>query len=97
MSVSVSHWVVAREGAARVPSRCHRFQLVSVSLNYQLVSVSFKFSFFILVYCYIDFRYDYDNDRFQVSSYRYVSLSVSKLRSLERGGMSELSQAQVDR
>ena len=28
---------------------------------------------------------------------RYVSLSVSKLRSLERGGVSELSQAQVDR
>ena len=32
--------------------------------------------------------------RFQA---RYVSLSVSKLRSLERGGVSELSQAQVDR
>ena len=32
-----------------------------------------------------------------IPSYRYVSLSVSKLRSLERGGVSELSQAQVDR
>ena len=31
------------------------------------------------------------------SYYRYVSLSVSNLRSLERGGVSELSQAQVDR
>jgi hypothetical protein len=50
------------------------------------VSVSiFVFSF--LVYCF----------RLQVSSYRYVSLSVSKLRSLERVGVSELSQAQVDR
>jgi len=32
-----------------------------------------------------------------IPSYRYVSLSVSKLRSLERGGVSEPSQAQVDR
>ena len=32
-----------------------------------------------------------------IPSCRYVSLSVSKLRSLERGGVSELSQAQVDR
>ena len=32
-----------------------------------------------------------------IPSYGYVSLSVSKLRSLERGGVSELSQAQVDR
>ena len=55
------------------------------------------FIFFVLDYCDIDFRYDYDNDRFQVSSYRYVSLSISKVRSLERGGVSELSQAQVDR
>ena len=40
------------------------------------------------------FRFlDYDT----IPSYRYVSLSVSKLRSLERGGVSELSQAQVDR
>ena len=30
-------------------------------------------------------------------SCRYVSLSVSMFRSLERGGVSELSQAQVDR
>jgi hypothetical protein len=57
----------------------------------------FQCSFFVLVYCYINFRYDYDNDRFQVSSYRYVRLSVSKVRSLERGGLSELIQAQVDR
>jgi hypothetical protein len=32
-----------------------------------------------------------------IPRYRYVSLSVSKFRSLERGGVSELSQAQVDR
>jgi hypothetical protein len=32
-----------------------------------------------------------------IPSYRYVSLSVSKFRSLERGGVSEISQAQVDR
>jgi hypothetical protein len=32
-----------------------------------------------------------------IPSYRYVSLSVSKFRSLERAGVSELSQAQVDR
>ena len=32
-----------------------------------------------------------------IPSCRYVSLSVSKLHSLERGGVSELSQAQVDR
>jgi hypothetical protein len=31
----------------------------------------------------IDFRYDYDNHRFQVSSYHYLDLSVSKVRSLE--------------
>jgi amino acid permease len=68
---------------------------VSVSIINWSVSVSI-FCFFVLVYCHIDFRYDYDNDRFQVSSYRYVSLSVSKVRSLERGGLSELSQAQVD-
>jgi hypothetical protein len=35
--------------------------------------------------------------RYRVSSYRYVNLSVSKFRSLERGGVSELSQAKVDR
>jgi hypothetical protein len=35
--------------------------------------------------------------RFLVYDRYYVSLSVSKLRSLERGGVSELSQAQVDR
>jgi hypothetical protein len=56
----------------------------------------FQFFIFVLVYCYID-RYDCDNDRFQVPSYRYVSLSVPKVRSLERGGVSELRQAQVDR
>jgi hypothetical protein len=67
---------------------------VSVSIITWSVSVSiFIFRFGLLLY--IDFRYD--NDRFQVSSYRYVSLSVSKVRSLERGGMSELSQTQVDK
>ena len=46
----------------------------------------FEFSFFVFL--------DYT---ISIPSYRYVSLSVSKLRSLERGGVSELSQAQVDR
>jgi hypothetical protein len=46
----------------------------------------FQFSFFVFL--------DYT---ISIPSYRYVSLSVSKLRSLERGGVSELSQAQVDR
>jgi hypothetical protein len=32
-----------------------------------------------------------------IPNYRYVSLSVSKFRSLERGEVSEFSQAQVDR
>jgi hypothetical protein len=54
----------------------------------------FQFSFLVVISI---FRYVYCYDRFQVSSYRYVSLSVSKVRSLERGGVSEPSQAQVDR
>jgi hypothetical protein len=59
---------------------------VSVSIIKWSVSVSiFDFSF--LFYCY----------QLQVSSYRYVSPSVSKLRSLERGGVSEPSKDQVDR
>ena len=61
-------------------------QLVSV-LNWSVWSVSvsiFVFRFWITVT--IDSK-----------NYRYVLLSVSKLRSLERGGVSELSQAQVDR
>jgi hypothetical protein len=59
------------------------------------VSVSiFVFRFGLLLSI---FRYDYDNENFQVSSYRYVSLSFFKVRSLERGGVSELSQTQVDR
>jgi hypothetical protein len=83
---------------------------VSVSIINWSVSVSiFRFLFWYLLLH--RFHYNYDNnshgayskigspedDRFQVSSYRYVSLCVSKVRSLERGGVSELSQAQVDR
>jgi hypothetical protein len=61
---------------------------VSASIINWSVSVSsFVFSFWFSVMSI--FRCDYDNDRFQVSSYRYVSLSVSKVRSLERGGVSE--------
>ena len=60
-----------------------RFWVVSVRLNYQLLVSIFVFSFLGLL--------------ISIPSYRYVSLSVSKLRSLERGGVSELSQAQVDR
>jgi hypothetical protein len=57
---------------------------VSDSIINWLVSVSiFVFAFLGLL--------------ISIPSYRYVSLSVSKLRSLERGGVSELSQAQVDR
>jgi hypothetical protein len=52
----------------------------------------FQFSFFVfgLLSFFVTLR-------FQVSSYRYVGLSVSKVRSLERGGVSEPSQSQVDR
>jgi hypothetical protein len=57
---------------------------VSVRLNCQLVSVSF-------------FSFSFSGITASIPSCRYVSLSVSKLRSLERGGVSELSQAQVDR
>jgi hypothetical protein len=58
----------------------------------------FQFSFFVFGLLVISiFRYVYCYDRFQVSSYRYVNLSVSKVRSLERGGVSEPSQSQVDR
>ena len=60
-----------------------RFSVVSVRLNYQLSVSIFVFSFLGLL--------------ISIPSYRYVSLSVSKLRSLERGGVSEFSQAQVDR
>ena len=60
-----------------------RFSVVSFRLNYQLSVSIFVFSFLGLL--------------ISIPSYRYVSLSVSKLRSLERGGVSELSQAQVDR
>jgi hypothetical protein len=68
---------------------------VSDSIINWSVSVSiFVFRFWFTVIS-IFRRYCYD--RFQVSSYRYVSLSVSKVRSLERGGVSEPSQAQVDR
>ena len=60
------------------------FRFVSVRLNCQLVSVSF-------------FSFSFSGITASIPSCRYVSLSVSKLRSLERGGVSELSQAQVDR
>jgi hypothetical protein len=60
-----------------------RFSVVSVRLNHQLSVSIFVFSILGLL--------------ISIPSYRYVSLSVSKLRSLERGGVSELSQAQVDR
>jgi hypothetical protein len=67
---------------------------VSDSIINWSVSVSiFVFGFWFTVISI--FRYCYE--RFQVSSYRYVSLSVAKARSLERGGVSEPSQAQVDR
>jgi hypothetical protein len=49
-----------------------------VCYRFQLVSVSFHFRCSFLVYCYIDFLLRYD--RFQVSSYRYVSLSYLSLR-----------------
>jgi hypothetical protein len=48
----------------------------------QLSIVSFNFSFLGLL--------------ISIPSYRYISLYVSKLRSLERGGVSELRQVQVD-
>jgi hypothetical protein len=57
----------------------------------------FQFSFFVFGLLSYRFFVTFTYDRFQVSSYRYVSLSVSKVRSLERGGVSEPSQAQVDR
>ena len=60
----------------------------TVSVNWS-VSVSI-FSFRVSVSIFDFFVYS-------IPSYGYVSLSVSKLRSLERGGVSELSQAQVDR
>jgi hypothetical protein len=64
---------------------------VSIQLS---VSVSVNFDFF-------DFSFS-GYLRFQVSSLNpsgFVtdSLSVSVIRSLERGGVSELSQAQIDR
>jgi uncharacterized protein (UPF0548 family) len=69
---------------------------VSDSIINWSVSVSiFVFRFWFTVISI--FRYVYCYDRFQVSSYRYGSLSVFKVRSLERGGVSEPSQAQVDR
>ena len=61
------------------------FRFVSVRLNCQLVSVSFNFRFSFLALL------------ISIPSCRYVNLSVSKLRSLEPGGVSELSQDQVDR
>jgi hypothetical protein len=65
--------------------QCQTIDTVSDSIiNGQCQSQFSFFSFFLLLLSI-------------ASSYRYVSLSVSKLRSLERGGVSELSQAQVDR
>ncbi len=52
-------------------------QLVSVSLNHQLVSVSFNFRFFVFFGLLL---------RLKSQVIDYVSLSVSTLRSLERGG-----------
>jgi hypothetical protein len=52
--------------------------------QFSIGQCQFQFSFFRLLL-------------FSIPSYRYVSLSVSKLRSLERVGVSELSQAQGDR
>jgi hypothetical protein len=87
---------VLADRKGRLTYVCYRFQLVSVRLDYQLVSVSFNFRFSFLVYCHIDFSLRLLL-RFQVSSYRYVSLSVSKVCSLERGGVSDPIQGQVDR
>ena len=55
-----------------------------LSVSDSIVSVSFNFVFFVSGFTDIDSKFT-------------LSLSVSKLRSLERGGVSELSQAQVDR
>jgi hypothetical protein len=49
----------------------------------------FQFSFFRFV--------SWITVTISIPSYCYVSLSVSKFRSLDQGGVSELSQAQVDR
>jgi hypothetical protein len=64
-------------------------------INWSVSDSIFVFRFWFTVMS--NFRYVYCYNRFQVSSSRYVSLSVSKVRSLERGGVSEPSQAQVDR
>jgi hypothetical protein len=64
----------------------------TVSVNWS-VSVSifrFGYQFQFSIFSFIGLL-------LSIPSYGYVSLSVSKLRSLERGGVSELSQAQVDR
>ncbi len=61
--------------------QCQTIDTVSDSIINWSVSVSIFVSFLGL----------------SIPSYRYVSLSVSKLRSLERGGLFELSQAQGDR
>jgi hypothetical protein len=58
-------------------------------INWSVSVTIFVFRFWFTVISI--FRYVYCYDRFQVSSYRYVSLSVSKVRSLERGGVSESS------
>ena len=61
--------------------------VLSESVSDSIVSWSVSVSIFVFV----------SGITASIPSCRYVSLSVSKLRSLERGGVSELSQAQVDR
>jgi hypothetical protein len=68
----------------------------TVSVNWS-VSVSI-FRFGCVCVCQFQFSiFSFIGLLLSIPSYGYVSLSVSKLRSLERGGVSELSQAQVDR
>ena len=64
----------------------------TVSLNWSVSVSIFRFG------CQFQFSiFSFIGLLLSIPSYGYVSLSVSKLRSLERGGVSELSQAQVDR
>jgi hypothetical protein len=67
---------------------------VSIGQSDSIINWSVSVSIFVFRFWFTVisiFRYVYCYDRFQVSSYRYVSLSVSKVRSLERGGVSESS------
>ena len=69
------------------------FNLVSVSLNFQFCQCQTQLS---VGQCQFQFSFSFLALLISIPS-RYVSLSVSKLRSLERGGVSELSETQVDR